>query len=435
MAARVLPVRSKLAPLPARKRREGAGGMGRGAAQSEARSGDAQGLDKIIGTSPVQEWVGTTYGGMVLRRKRFQNQAVCDLWHSLNKLQRADEAAAIIGCGRWFFKSVLPCGGYRLTPIYCDSMLCAACSGRRSKPLQIKVLGLVQAGRKAGRRHYHAVFTLRNEKSLDRAFIGRLVESFSRLRNDLLWKNILLPDGATGEIFGGVYSVEATYNGDRRDWHPHLHVVFEAPANLPSWWKFAIESVWAEITGGSFIVRIRPLYGLDKKGRMTRKPNMRAVKELVKYVTKTAEFSREPARVSEFLTAFRNVRRIQTFGCWLGKKETGESEAPKDSTVGDSRTPRECVCRQCCESMFFKTSEKFHISCTCKREGIGRQLSLFDNGPPRKTMEEETWEETAARWHLESESQDEIARRQVRLTFSDYKFRRQIANGVLFEAA
>src|SRR6266702_3172181 len=81
------------------------------------------------------------------------------------------------------------------------------------------------------------------------------------------------------------------------------------------------------------VINLEEMYGIDKKGRKKRKVNMQAVRELVKYATKAASFGNSPELVDSFLIAFENVRRMQSFGSFLGVEKEAEKEL--EQTPGD----------------------------------------------------------------------------------------------------
>jgi hypothetical protein len=120
-------------------------------------------------------------------------------------------------------------------------------------------------------------------------------------------------------ISGGVYSIECVYKRARDDWHPHIHALLEMPGRNPDGWLDELKAEWLRITGDAKYLNLIPVYGRSKRGKKTyRRVNRTALKELVKYVTKAADFADSPERVCEFLRAFRDVRRVQGFGSFHG---------------------------------------------------------------------------------------------------------------------
>jgi len=210
---------------------------------------------------------------------------------------------------------------------------------------------------------------------LSREKIDRLVGMFGELRESDEWRE--------SGILGGVYSIEATYT--HAGWHPHLHILIETKRGafgLRHLGRF--KERWKKITGDSHYVHLAKMYGKTPKGGKTRKINSSALRELVKYATKASTFSRRGDKVLEFFNAFRNVRRMQAFGSFLGTVKEPEQEEKEKETelVG-------CACGLCrwCDA---KPAGLFHISQTVLAFDGTRQLRLFDSGadPPIEVVSE-----------------------------------------------
>lgn len=248
---------------------------------------------------------------------------------SLRKAGYEKESKALLGCGRWFRAGILPCGTVKVLPLYCDSPFCTECARRRAKPYQQKIWNLIKRDKK---NLFFMTFTLKSVSDLTRGDVDRLVQAFKELRERDEWKAC---------IEGGFYSIECTYN-EGTGWHPHLHVLLKAKGRIPREWLDRIKANWRFITGDSYFVHIQRAYGVLKNGKKSRRINERAVKELVKYSTKSATFAESPERVGEFLDAFKNVRRMQSFGCFFRVNKEIEKEAAPDEKVLAG-----CVCGGC----------------------------------------------------------------------------------------
>src|SRR6266849_9088634 len=141
--------------------------------------------------------------------------------------------------------------------------------------------------------------------------------------------------------------------------------------SLPRQWIFTLRNRWREITGGSHVINLERVFGRDKRGRKTRKVNHRALRELVKYATKAHDFSNLPKRILEFHRAFASVRRIQSFGSFLGcaKEIDEEKKETEQELIG-------CACGACRWKDGTPTG-LFHITETEIRPDGYRQLRLF----------------------------------------------------------
>jgi hypothetical protein len=234
---------------------------------------------------------------------------------------------------------------------------------------------------------YHYFFltlTVKNSKDLTRQGLKRLNKQFAALRGLDAWKE---------EVRGGVYSVETTYNTETKEWHPHFHVLLECRRALPGSWLGCLKGNWRRITNGSHVIRLERMYGIDKKGVKRRKLNRSALRELVKYATKSASFGHVPELVDTFLTAFENVRRMQSFGSFLGVQKEAEEEAEKvfDPTA-EKFALVGCKCGMCTWFVGVRCRELVHISQTVLALDGSRQLKLFESGvdpPMEKPFERE----------------------------------------------
>jgi hypothetical protein len=171
-------------------------------------------------------------------------------------------------------------------------------------------------------------------------------------------------------------------------------------------WIDRVRAHWISITG-SHVLRLEKMYGTDKKGRKTRKVNKRAIRELVKYATKTADFSDRADCVMEFYRAFKGVRRMQCFGSFLGIDKDAEKEA-------DPTHPENLVGCSCgfCKWADMKFVRKVHITDTILLSDGSRQLKLFDSGegPPDSLQVQD--------WLSEKQFQIEEVRKMQRVLFS-----------------
>jgi len=115
-----------------------------------------------------------------------------------------------------------------------------------------------------------------------------------------------------------------------------------------------LRAEWERITGNAKYLKLQPLYRVSRRGKkILGKPDRKALRELVKYVTKAVCFAGEPALVNELVEAFTGVRRIQAFGSFLGVMKEEEREP------GDDRELFEC--RHCGDSHQWKD---------CQDEGV-----------------------------------------------------------------
>jgi len=131
--------------------------------------------------------------------------------------------------------------------------------------------------------------------------IRALWAAFGRLRRKPIW----------AEVRGALVSLEVTFNERSRTWHPHLHAILDAPY-LP---QERLLEAWREASGAKPGESRTCWIGAADSG---------AIRELVKYATKTASLVRHPAALEEFLRATKRMRMLRAYGRLYGLKQAVE---------------------------------------------------------------------------------------------------------------
>jgi hypothetical protein len=106
-----------------------------------------------------------------------------------------------------------------------------------------------------------------------------------------------------GRIRGGIAFLEIKASPTSKEWHPHLHVLFEG-SFLP---HELAKTAWQEITTDSFIVDVRKIGSAEQGGRY-----------LLKYATKAISpiVWNDPALLDEAIQALAGRRTFNAFGTW-----------------------------------------------------------------------------------------------------------------------
>src|SRR6266851_3514426 len=298
----------KLPPVPR-------AGFATGNEAEEGRA-EARYVHKIGTSSNVIAFRGLSRDGEDSFRRQARRKFTQQVVDSLNRCGREKQAKALATCGQWFDVWARPGGEAKLLPCPCDSMFCPECANRRSVPLIKKLKGLVN---KPGRSYWFLTLTVPNTENLSRQDISDISEQFAELWNSWVFQEVEDETGKPFRIFGGVRSIECVYEPESKSWHPHIHVLFEAPRRLPLWWLTLLKTAWNRITGGARYLRLQRAYSVTKRGKKKyNNLNEKALRELCKYVTKCAEFAGDHLLVDEFLRAFKGVRRTQCFGSFHG---------------------------------------------------------------------------------------------------------------------
>jgi hypothetical protein len=295
-------------------------------------------------------------------RKAARRQVKMQVFQALKACGRNQEALNLLGCKLWFRQWDSKCGSKRLLPCSCDHPLCSDCSRERSFPLQRKIFALT---RDTSKSYKFLTFTLKNVYRIDGAYVRSLSKHLSKVRRLGLWKKW---------ITGGVYSVETTYNQTMETWHVHLHAIVEVshPEGitsakrpfLPKDWIFELQREWLRITGDSHVVNLKSV-------------NRHAVKELVKYQAKAANFAFSGDLVDEYLNAFHKARRIQTFGSFQHKAEEESTEELQKGQLSLWK----CDCGHCVGKDWKRNRVLLHIRDTLL-DSLGNRYVNPSASPP-----------------------------------------------------
>lgn len=184
---------------------------------------------------------------------------------------------------------------FRAIPFSCKNRLCPYCSRKRSG----KLLNQLSASIEKMKNPKLLTLTVKNTPKIDSEYFKWLRGCFSRLRRRKFFKDA---------CSGGFYAIETTYNKESKEWHVHMHALIDSGYMSVEDWidakgkmKKGLRSLWKEITGGSWGVDIR-------------QADYKAGKEVLKYITKVADFVDYPERVDEYLAATKGSRLFHTFG-------------------------------------------------------------------------------------------------------------------------
>ena len=371
--------------------------------------------------SQAQAFSGTSREGEDINRRNRRDKLTQQVVNSLNRCGREKQAKALATCGEWFDVWAKPNGQVKLLPCPCDSIFCPECAHRRSTPLIKKLKGMVN---KRGRSYWFLTLTVPNVEILSRWNISQISEQFAKLWDSWVFQEWEDENRVTHRIFGGVRSIECVYEPKTKSWHPHIHVLFEAPARLPGWWLVLLKYAWTLITGDARYLHLQRAYSLTRRGKKKyNRLNVKALCELVKYVTKCAEFAGNHFLVDEFVRAFKGVRRIQCFGSFHGRAAEQEIREPGDDTEEISREAKQLTTEG-----YRRLPFRARLSDTeLQRDGT-RQLTFSFMERVREYIEcaDPPWELTPA---------PEVSIGQTRIEFAGAMPEKSVRQSSLFEAA
>ena len=189
----------------------------------------------------------------------------------------------------------------------CRDRLCPLCSAARSRESGLRVQGIVQ------RMDSPRFMTLTMPSSCDclRNQLDHLMATFRELRSTDTWKHY---------VRGGIWSIELTFNGATKRWHPHIHVVFDGNY-FP---QPELKALFSQIHGEDVIVDVRAVHSTKD-----------AAWYLAKYVSKVVDLEDwGPIEIRSYARAMYRRRTIHTFGSCHGIAAEADPDdaAPPPST-------------------------------------------------------------------------------------------------------
>jgi len=219
-----------------------------------------------------------------------------DIYVALVDADMDKQAEHYLHCGRErYMLECCACGHQHVVKEHCKLRVCSHCGVVRMLSLNDSYSGYVDS--LPSDRLRLITLTLVNVADLA-AGVAKIRKCFTRLRHRKIGRG----------MFGGIYGIEAVPNGDGL-WHVHLHALVEGLYILHK----RLSKAWFSVTGDSYIVLIQKVEGGAKS----------AVMYVGKYVAKGVDMDNTnwtPALLVEFVSALMDVRLIQAFGTFLGKK-------------------------------------------------------------------------------------------------------------------
>lgn len=193
------------------------------------------------------------------------------------------------GSNAWVLMSTDGQNRVRMKSNRCHDRWCEACQTERRRSVCRNLRDKL-----AGRELRLLTLTLKSAETPLREQLDRLTKSFRRLRQVRDIRNAMQ---------GGMYFLEVTLNQKTRQWHPHLHIIWEGTYLHHS----IIREEWYNITGDSYIVDVRPIKNSDH-----------AASYVAKYAGKAVSHHvwTDQERFEEAIASLRGKRTFQTYGSW-----------------------------------------------------------------------------------------------------------------------
>lgn len=210
--------------------------------------------------------------------------------------------------------------GYRLRGNYCRDRFCPSCALQRRIRIR-RIMAEAIRRRSAELPDMPPRFmtlTLKHNDSTILDTARRLKACWRALQQDP-WFQEVAP--------AGIWTMEAKHSPASGTWHIHLHAVV-----FSHWIQHSIlRQKWHAITGDSFIVDIRAIYGSNSKNQVDA-----AADYIAKYISKPAVIERmDPQAATDLVCGLKHQRLWSTWGglkqlaCEI-KKEDADHYNPND---------------------------------------------------------------------------------------------------------
>ncbi len=201
------------------------------------------GQPSLLDTQETTCKIVQDYRQRLFDRVRPEFDATIDLYSRVDSIQGTDYLNRLMSCRSqaWFLVH-RETGHVKIASNACRLRWCPVCA--RGKVFRISEN--VTRWLNSVRGPKFLTLTLKHSYDPLSVQVNRLYSSFLRLRRNTTVRK---------SIRGGVWFFQITYNADRNQWHPHLHVAIDSGYIAQSF----LSSLWNRITGDSIIVDIRTI--------------------------------------------------------------------------------------------------------------------------------------------------------------------------------
>lgn len=265
-------------------------------------------------------------------------------------------AGQIFECGAWLRFASCSEKHYKrlLNATFCKCRLCVTCQWRKSLVIKKQLLDLIHAHKAQFSSDVPLLLTL----TIPNVSGSQLTSSLDLITK--AWKKLSERKCFTDSVRSWFRALEVTYNEERRDFHPHFHILLMVPEayfkkdrglyiSHDEWLE-----MWRSVTGISEItqVDIRKI-----KRRVKGNSVEKLVAEVGKYATKPGsyikrlpnnDFQANPDVVNVLHTALKG-RRLVGFGGLFNvlRKRLKQEDAEEANLINISGDEQECLCPIC----------------------------------------------------------------------------------------
>lgn len=205
------------------------------------------------------------------------------------------------------------------TGYFCKQAFCPACAWRKSVKDAIKIDCIIK---QALTERHGVIFITLTTPNVQGHLLSEEIEVYNKALNHMLkLKRFKF-------IQGIIRKLEVTYNHERQDFHPHLHLIvftresyFEDKNQMLS--NQLLLKYWRQVTKNPNITQVKIQGFRDKDGQIINADSledgsadiMDGVLEIAKYSAKSDDYLLNQSVFDDFYTALNNKRKISFSGC------------------------------------------------------------------------------------------------------------------------
>ena len=237
---------------------------------------------------------------------KWRNVKISACLRSIGERSRAD---MINECGTYAVTSVRNGHDVFKYANFCRQRMCQVCAWRRSSKFVAQMIPVCNALSAQGYKFIFITLSLRNCASDDvAADVSRLLEAWDRMSRRAKYKRA---------IKGYCRSLEVTYNVEREDYHPHLHILAAVDNDYFTSKKYISHDVmledWKAAARVDYLpdVHIEKCYRGAKKNKDT--SSTAAAIETIKYAYKISSKHIKNETIATIFYSLAN-RRLVSFG-------------------------------------------------------------------------------------------------------------------------
>ena len=159
------------------------------------------------------------------RNTKLRNEAVAKSFENENSKSMLGRFTRMMDCGAYLKFAVSPSGDKRLfSANFCRDRMCPGCQKRRSLVIFHQVKNICSSIQKDFPTYKYLLLTL----TVPNVKADQLSDEIKHLHAS--WKRMSDRAFFKKSIKGWFRALEVTYNGDRDDFHPHIHVLLCVPS-------------------------------------------------------------------------------------------------------------------------------------------------------------------------------------------------------------